>query len=455
MLISCENTATDSVPLTARNFPKNIATIIEANCLGSSCHSQPTSLNDGLVLASWEDMARGSHTLNDVIPYHARLSQLFLHVNTDPSIATPAYPRMPLSRNALSKDDQRAIFDWIESGAPDKDGHILYNGVEHFIYVANQGSDYVTFINADSHRLVGAVKFAQGFAPVYVTVSSDKSTYFAASFGGIIKRFSRSSRVSNAELESELTPSEILLLPDNSKGYIANYPSALPTRFGAFDPAGMTMTKFIETDLIRGPKAFALSSDSKYLYIAGYDSDNILRIATANDSIVSNLRLNTTVPSPVPSNYQRQYAPAKLILTSDDSRLFVCSEDRQEVTVFDLRTDSIIARISTQLSPYGAALTSDGKELWVANTGSNSVSIIDAVLLQPLLTLDTIASQPRSICFTPDGIYVYIACQGLKGSSHHMGGPPPSSVIVIDRGTRKLIATIELPTLSVSIAPGF
>lgn len=456
LLLSCENTATNE-PETARGFPPRIAAIIESNCLGGNCHSQPTLLNDSLVLTSWEQAVRGSETVNDIIPFHARLSQLFLHINADRTIAPLADPRMPLSRNPLSTEDQRAIFDWIESGAQDKDGRIPYRDVQRKAYVANQGADYITYIDADSRRLIGAFKLPQGFAPSSVLLSSDKTKMFTASAvsNGVIRRYSTADNTLDGEFECGLTPYEIVLLPNGEKGYIANYPTNELNRLGVFDPVGMSMTRFVETPLVRSPRSFAVSGDGKYLYAAGYDSDNILRIDTQTDSVVSSIRLGSDVPLGLPPNYQRQYAPAKLVLSKDGTKLFASCLEKQEVVVLDLLSDSVIARISVQFSPYGIAATPNGSEVWVANTGSNSITIIDAASLQTITTLDTIAAEPRDIRFTSDGMYAYIACHGLKGASHHIGGPPPSSVIMIETATRKIVTTIELPTFSVSVALGF
>lgn len=456
-LNSCENSATNSIPTTARNFPRQVSAIIQTNCLGANCHSQPTRLNDSLVLASWEGLLRGSRTVNDLIPYHARLSQLFLHVNTDPTVAQLAFPVMPLSRNPLSKEDQRVIFDWIEAGAPSADGQIPYAGATNRIYVVNQGADYVTQVDALTSRLIGAVKLPQGFAPTSIAFSEDKQHYYVASStgNGIVKRFSTSGRVSDAEFESHLNPSEILLVPGRAKGYLANYHSTTPTRIGIFDPTTMTLTGYIDTNIIVGPRSFALTSNAAFVYVAAFQSDNILKIDVENDAIVGNLRMGNDVPSPVPESYTRKYGPHAIALSKDESKLFVSLVETQEIKVFDLTTDTVTATIPTQRFPYGIALTPDGTELWVANTGSNSISIIDAAGLQLLTVLDTIASQPQHFSFSPDGKHVYVACQGLKGSAHHTGGPPPSSLAIINRATRKLIATVELPTLSVAVATGF
>src|SRR5437016_302052 len=80
-LSSCEHISTE--PKAIGNYPGNVSAIIQANCLGGSCHSEPTALNTGLDLSTWENMTKGSIFLNEIIPYHAAKSHLFGHINTN------------------------------------------------------------------------------------------------------------------------------------------------------------------------------------------------------------------------------------------------------------------------------------------------------------------------------------------------------------------------------------
>src|SRR5205807_7671075 len=109
---------------------------------------------------------------------------------------------------------------------------------------------------------------------------------------------------------------------DGSKGYITDISSAASTTFGIFDPRAMTLTKTISTPLIILPYVAASASDGKYAYISGYYSDNILRIDTRTDSIVGNIPVGPSVEIPVSQNYILQYAPSKLVISSDSKRMY-------------------------------------------------------------------------------------------------------------------------------------
>src|ERR1051325_9600578 len=111
-------------PHAVGNFPPQVSAIIQSNCLGGSCHSAPTSENEGLDLSSWDAMIKGGKDFNEVIPFTALKSHLFGHVNTNSTIGPVITPTMPFARTPLSSSDQLAIFNWINNGAKSEDGKI-------------------------------------------------------------------------------------------------------------------------------------------------------------------------------------------------------------------------------------------------------------------------------------------------------------------------------------------
>ena len=100
-----------------------------------------------------------------------------------------------------------------------------------------------------------------------------------------------------------------------------------------------------------------------------------------NDSSVAVVNVNTSARRVDFINVGRH--PTKLLLNSDETRLFVANSNDDSVSVIDTRTDKEIERISVRLSestpignsPEGLAL--DHGQLYVANSHSNSVAIVD------------------------------------------------------------------------------
>src|SRR4051812_24404809 len=138
ILASCSST---TQPQVSGNYPANVNSIIQANCLGGNCHSGPTALNTQFDLSTWEAMTKGSIYFNEVIPFNAVKSHLFGHINTNASIAPVITPTMPLARNPLSQNDQLTIFNWIVAGAKSASGKIPYTEVTKKIFAVNQNED--------------------------------------------------------------------------------------------------------------------------------------------------------------------------------------------------------------------------------------------------------------------------------------------------------------------------
>jgi len=454
-LSSCDSTPDE--PVAKNGYPGKVAVIMENNCLGGSCHSSSTKENGGLDLTSWDAMMRGDSSTYDVIPFNARLSYLFLHINTNRDLGEKALPRMPLARDPLSAEDQKTIFDWINDGAVSSDGRIAYAAVSKKYFVPNQGEDVLSVIDGETNRLIRAEQFATASEPAAIATDAAKEFVYLGfqDNTGTVKQVRISDYIVTNEFTSGLAPKELIITPDGKKGYISSYPSAYKNRIGVFDPVTMKMAKTIETPLIRSSSAMICSKDGKYLYVSGYESDNILIIDTQSDTVVANLLMDASVPVAPDDSYSAKYSPSALALSNDGGYLFVAAINSQRVFVFDLLTNTIKTLIPVEIFPRGMKAAPRTNELWVVNAGSNDISIIDMTSLEVTTIIETVGSEPSSIEFSPDGSIAYVACLSKSGSSHHSGGNPKSAVFVLDRATRKIIKEIEMPTYSAGIVRGF
>ncbi len=454
ILTSCNNSPTE--PQASANFPGKVAVIIQANCLGGSCHSGATTENDGLDLTSWETLVKGSKTLNEIIPFDPVSSHLFEHINTNPSIAPRASPAMPLARNPLSSGDQQTIFDWIKDGAKSANGEIAYSNTDHRLFVTSQGADLVAVLDADTRRIIRTIRFSESSFPTSIARLGESIIVGFTSSGGTIKKYNIKTLALEGEFSSGVFPERITISPDGKKGYIAVEGSAFVNRIGVFDPVAMKMIKIINTPFIKSSANTIFTADAKYAYICGAESDNIIKLDTQNDSIVANIPFSKDVPIPPTDGYTGIYTPVAMALSPDEKTLYVTSINNQRVFLFDLSTNTTTSNIKVGVFPRDIRLTPDGKELWVTNSGKNTISIIDCASSTVTMTIDSVGSEPFMISFTPDGARAFIACHSKVGAGHHsQDGPPPSSVVVIDVATRAILQVIEMPTYSAGIVMGF
>jgi YVTN family beta-propeller protein len=81
--------------------------------------------------------------------------------------------------------------------------------------------------------------------------------------------------------------------------------------------------------------------------------------------------------------------PAELKLAADGKKLFVACEGNDSVLAFDTQTKKVIARAAVGHRPRGITLSPDGKTVYVSNSWSDTVSEVDVDSFQVKRTLNT------------------------------------------------------------------
>jgi YVTN family beta-propeller protein len=101
-------------------------------------------------------------------------------------------------------------------------------------------------------------------------------------------------------------------------------------------------------------------------------------------------------------------ADDKQVNFDPNSVVFVTNRDSSDVTVIDMKTDTILDRIACGdfSNPHMAVATRDGKNLLVTGTNSNFVAIIDLKTRE--ITKVRLGLMPEHFDITPDGKYAYI-----------------------------------------------
>ena len=128
---------------------------------------------------------------------------------------------------------------------------------------------------------------------------------------------------------------------------------------------------------------------------------------------------NTVVATvPVGSN------PKTVAVTPNGRYVYVAVAGTNSVSVIDTASNTVTATIGGFDSPQGIAITPDGLYVYVSNYGGfgsgNSVSVIrtsDNTLVGSPIVLGAAFSAPLSIAVSPDGGYVYVSTGGTASVS--------------------------------------
>jgi YVTN family beta-propeller protein len=159
-----------------------------------------------------------------------------------------------------------------------------------------------------------------------------------------------------------------------------------------------------------GPAGAAYVSDSGW--------DGFSAINTANCKVIQTYNVGDPQVPGYPGDYD--YASTNEGVAIHGSTLYFADTGNSAVAVINAAKlnpenyNPAETDIHVGLFPEELAVTPDGKQLWVANTGPQaspssptSVSVIDTAKKKVVATLPVLGA-PSAVAFSPDGVYAYV-----------------------------------------------
>jgi YVTN family beta-propeller protein len=311
------------------------------------------------------------------------------------------------------------------------------------IYVSAEDSGEVVVIDPDRGEVTARI--AVGKRPRGMKLSRDGRQLYVALSG--------SARGGPGVDESKLPP------PDRGADGV-----------GLVDLQARKLVKVFESG--QDPESFDLSRDGKLLYISNEETAEMSVLDLGSGKIVRRVPVGdepegvTLRPDGrvvyVTSEQQSQLVavdtrtltvsaridtglrPRSVVFTRDGAFGFVTCENAAEVTVVDTAGKKAVAHIKIEPvaktvlgpRPMGAALSSDGKHIYVSNGRGESVAVIDARSRKVVKLIDGVGARPWGIAASADGKRLFTA----NGPSNDV------SVIDIAAGTvEKRIKVAGLP----------
>jgi YVTN family beta-propeller protein len=372
------------------------------------------------------------------------------------------------------------IRQWIDDGAPSRDGRIPFSNAESRIFTTNQDSDVVAVV--DEKSLLAMRVFPVGLnvafeSPHGLQISPDGRYFYVSMIvGQTVLKFEASNGLFVDSVNLGKPLALIKLSSDGSKLYVTtnfdiNNPAATSGQVTIIRTADMTTIKQIGIGI--NPHGINLSRDGILLYVTAVNSDEIYVIDTRSDTVITSFTADSD-PSPDPDFEPYHVALSQKNADGYEDYIFVtCRKDgkmrifqRESNTVTSQHSFSLIGSIPVGLSslskPIQMDVTPDGNKLYTANYGDNTVSVIirsglsyafERNISTRVLDGDTLRlSGPNGVSVSRDGRYVYVTNRNRTGGvpGHH-GGTGGGFVSVIEVMTDQLIKTIELPPDAYSV----
>ena len=261
-----------------------------------------------------------------------------------------------------------------------------YNGGNGYVYVANQGSNSVSVIDATT--VVATVPVQSH--PRDVAYNPGNGYVYVANFGSnTVSVIDGTTVVANVSVGT--SPEGVVYNGGNGHVYVANRASDTVsvidgTTVVATVPVGVNpecvaydsghgyvfvtnqgsntvsvvagTTVVANVSVVKHPEDVGYNSANGYVYVANYDSNNVTVIH--GTTVVANVSVGT--------------GPEGVGYDSGDAYIFVSNWDSNNVTV--IHGTTVLANVAVGIHPEGVGYDSTNGYVYVANGGSNTVSVL-------------------------------------------------------------------------------
>jgi YVTN family beta-propeller protein len=232
-----------------------------------------------------------------------------------------------------------------------------------------------------------------------------------------------------------LGPHEAAVSPDGKRAYVADDGAYNVFREGSRSGPGKTITvldlaerKVTATwDLgeYTQPHGIVASRDGKSLWVTVEGAKAVIELETSTGKVRKAWKTGQDVGHMV-------------AVTPDETKLYVANIGSGNVTLIDRRTDAV-THVATGEGAEGIDVSFDGKEVWIANRGANTVTVLSTTSDKEIASFPSGGTMPIRVKFTPDGEQVWVS------------NARSASVTVVDAASRKLLGTIEVGAVPVGI----
>jgi YVTN family beta-propeller protein len=432
MLNACEQDFVEPPPSGTVEFPDEISQLFNTpytannlTCTTPSCHGAENT--SGLNLTDWQSTMAGSQNGSMAVPYNGFWSYMVSVLNADTNygpvstVGLQEYHKLDSSKVSL-------VRSWIDNGAKSKDGRVALTDqpINEKFFITNQASDLVAVVNSKTRLIVRLIpvggRSTQLDAPHYVSLSHDNKFFYVSLIQeGYLEKydvnvdypFNKSGRIPVG-----LNPAHIEISPDNQTGFVSNFDASGTQRsVRKFATSPLQVIDTLSNVRMTAPHGMALSSDGNILYVASQIGEYIFRITTSDFEIESSSPVDPSVPPT--GNGTGQFGPYQIVLSPDNSKLFISLREAGKVGVYDAQTLTRLALIQVGTRPLLMKFTNDGQYLFVCNRNSNDVTVINSATMTVVSTVPNVGIQPHGVDFTTDGNYAIIACETQAGFDGH------------------------------------
>ncbi|WP_051797319.1 beta-propeller fold lactonase family protein [Streptomyces sp. NRRL S-337] len=187
-------------------------------------------------------------------------------------------------------------------------------------------------------------------------------------------------------------PRTLAIAPDGSRLYVTD------SGTGSVHVVDTATRAVLGTPVLTGstPLGAAVSPDGTRLYVTDSDAATITVIDTGTRTVIG-------TPAGV------GVAPLEVVVAPGGSRLFVADTGADKLLVVDTATLVVTTAVELPGAPHGLALSAEGRTLVVTIPAAQSLAVIDTATLKTVGAPLPVGNAPHGVTFAPGGLRVYVA----------------------------------------------
>jgi YVTN family beta-propeller protein len=314
------------------------------------------------------------------------------------------------------------------------------------LYVCNQGAATVSVINTETNEIVDTVDlqqhgFAANAAPHHVVVEPDGSHWYVSLIGANrVLKFNRANElVGRAEMEVPgllaLHPAEDLLLVGRSMSAV-NPPSSITL----IQRSDMTMQDEVDTFFPR-PHALTATPSGEHAYVASL-AENQLMAIQMDEALSTNL-----VQMGGPTQTFVQFA-----VSPDGNTMVATGQISGQALVFDLSDPMnpvVTDTIAVSAQPWHPVYSPDGQRVYFGNKRAHTVTVLNMETrsVERVIEGEGLA-EPHGAALSSDGRTLYVSNNNRDGTYQppqmSSASNPPGTITVINTETGTIEKVIEV-----------
>jgi YVTN family beta-propeller protein len=255
-------------------------------------------------------------------------------------------------------------------------------------YVANAGSNNVSVIDLGLRRVIGVV--GAGESPSVARITADRTTLVISNrASGSVSIADAGSFKVRSSFDHCPGATDVMLLPDNSKAFVACSGGHQIMVIGLAHATGSdprsTDVLLALLDVGTTPVHITLKPDGGEAFVSNYGSDTISELTTSSNE--------------VGGAYLVGARPVRGLVSMDNSLLYVSNFNAGSVSAYSIDDGRLIGPgVKVGEGPDALAFSSSGHFLLVVNTQSGDIAVMRIGVSPPsLLTLFPAGRAPNAI----------------------------------------------------------